>query len=187
MTSADPPKDDSASSASTPSLTGTSNGASTSSTNVLWTWFQNFADEQNMDRLKNCEQLAGILQACQAREYDQVPPLDQVRSGKKWMNYFGWRELSIVNAKGCIPEQHALWACRASSLRCGTHVQLLKKCFDEQGLEAVLGQRKTAYSSAKIPAVKDQIPCYDLQRAVGKCVAKNANELEERRSNIKHS
>ena len=158
------------------------NKAPANNSSSLWTWFQNFADEQNVGRLKDCEQLSHILKACQAKQYDEIPPLDHIGLGKKWMYFFGWRDLPVANRKGCIPEKHALWACRASAVRCGNDVRLLKQCFENEGMEAILGQPKTAYESGKKDIVRELIPCYDLQRVIGKCVAKNSKELEQRRN-----
>ena len=148
----------------------------------LWSWLQNFADDQSLGRLQQCQQLADTLRACQERQTDQAPALDEIGLGKRWMVYFGWRDMPIVNKKGCVPEQHALWGCRAVSLRCGAELQQMKSCFEEQGLEAILSQRKTAYASDKIEKVREKIPCYELQRVVGKCVAASAKEMEQRKN-----
>ncbi|CAB9499116.1 expressed unknown protein [Seminavis robusta] len=147
----------------------------------LWSWLQNFADDQSLGRLKQCQQLADSLEACQQHQAT-APALDEFGLGKRWMVYFGWRDLPIANKKGCVPEQHALWGCRALSVRCGGELQQMKKCFDEQGMEAILAQRKTAYASAKNQQVQDKIPCYELQRVVGKCVARTAKEMEQRKN-----
>ena len=58
-------------------------------------------------------------------------------------------------------------------------IGIVEDCFDQQGMEAVVGQRYTAYElTEKAQRNKEEIPCYELQRSLGDCVATRAKELE---------
>ena len=82
--------------------------------------------------------------------------------------------LSTSSSTCCPRETHALWACRAMALGCATDLVKLKKCF-----KTTLGD--TNPSSIQYNAsVQSDESCGIEQRAVGDCVLKNWNELNER-------
>ena len=141
-----------------------------------------------------------------------IPKLDEVGGGIRMLHYYGWRQTqqhmmqqqqhsnsknstpaaaaaaaTIVHQPGCIPERHAVWACRAIALGCGKELNVMKTCFDDHTAE-VLSERKTAYEQAdkkddhnsnsnKRPRA---IPCADFQKAVGKCIQESTTGLTQR-------
>ena len=98
------------------------------------------------------------------------------------LRFFHWRELPENPATACQREEHALWACRAVAVGCGEPLTKLRDCFDAVGPREVLTQKdggcyESSHQSSK---GKQTIPCAEFQEAVGKCVAKNLHELQQR-------
>lgn len=159
--------------------------------------FQEFADEQRVERLASCKALEKALKDCQ-RKRDKL--LQKLKSEEKLANdkqistpsssqsfWNRWRKprsennnpLQVSNAipndgnksqeqknppskttavLNCHREAHALWACRAKALKCGSELVTLNKCFKTDPTDS----------------------CREEQEIVGKCVIKNSSELEER-------
>ena len=177
-------------------LTPDKNTQSSSSNEVgfsVWSWdyWQEQFDHQRLQRLEQCRALQDTLKACEANHSSKkrgtttnsttTPQLDEFGGGIRMLRYYKWRDQTPVNQKGCIPEKHAMWSCRAIALACGKDMGLLRDCFDQQGIEAVVNQKYTSYEvSDKVLANKESIPCFELQRNLGDCVAKNARDLQEK-------
>jgi hypothetical protein len=153
-------------------------------------WTNKF-DEQRLERLQQCHSLNIILKQCEAMTATTnknapaektVPLLDECGPGIRMLRYYDWRHRVPVNQKGCVPERHSVWTCRAVALGCGAHLSQLKQCFDQQGIETVLSQPQTAYE-AKLDEKFDtkSIPCWELQRQLGHCVAESAKVLHDKR------
>lgn len=156
-------------------------------------WLERF-DEQRLERLQQCQALGMILKQCEAVHKEQpqknkkeqqkqtIPKLDEASVGIRMLKYYDWRYRIEVNEKGCIPEKHALWACRAVALGCGAHLGKLKACFGQQGMESVLTQPSIAYEFKDTnEEIRKVIPCAQIQQALGKCVTEKAKELQTKR------
>ena len=211
------------------------------SPSVLKERFQEFDDQQRIDRLSECRKLDKILNDCRKRNQpgkpksrytkknDNVDPIESVSIGVRNMKYFGWRgiikstspsnesandevsktddtkakptapdgpNLSVFSPQirsSCAREEHAVWACRAIVTGCGKDLSELKKCFediDEQDANfpphvRVLTSSYTNYQGIveKVgsDAIKQQIPCHEIQRRLGSCVTENGKQLLERK------
>jgi hypothetical protein len=161
--------------------------------------YQETIDEQRMERLSQCQVLAEILKACRSQQTDRLE-LEDVPMGIRSVRYFQWRDYQTPPATAkkaassstsppppsCLREEHAMWACRAVALKCGSELVRLRDCFHEQAsasavLEPPRGRRAampmTAYDSSSAVA---SLPCGDFQSAVGECVRRNAEALAER-------
>ena len=109
-------------------------------------------------------------------------------------------DLSVLHPKirsSCAREEHAVWACRAISTGCGKDLSELKKCFDDVDHDSgnlpkhvrVLTASYTNYQGIveKVgdgeasAAMKQQIPCHEIQRRLGSCVTENGKQLLERK------
>lgn len=76
----------------------------------------------------------------------------------------------------CAKEMHAIWACRSVCLGCAGDLRNLKDCFQLLP-EEVLNAHETAYE----PTLSNvTIPCRQSQEELGRCVVKNAKELQQR-------
>mmetsp|Transcript_15107 Transcript_15107/g.38064 ORF Transcript_15107/g.38064 Transcript_15107/m.38064 type:complete len:249 (+) Transcript_15107:180-926(+) len=237
---------------STPSNTDTEKASedNTSSSGSSWSsWFvspsvlkerfQEFDDQQRIDRLSECRKLDKILHECRKRNQpgkpksrytkksDKNDPIESVSIGVRNMKYFGWRgilkppsnqsandeasdadggkakptapdgpDLSVFHPQirsSCAREEHAVWACRAIATGCGKDLSELKKCFeeiDEQDANypphvRVLTSSYTNYQGIveKIgsEAIKEQIPCHEIQWRLGSCVTESGKQLLERK------
>ena len=83
---------------------------------------------------------------------------------------------SAADIPTCAKEAHALWACRSVCLGCAEHLRNLKDCFKLLP-DQVLNTPETAYE----PTMSNMaIPCRQSQEELGKCVVKNAKELQQR-------
>ena len=113
-------------------------------------------------------------------------------------------DLSIFHPKirsSCAREEHAVWACRAISTGCGKDLAELKRCFDDvdqvDEVETSGGSRlpqhirvlTSSYTNYQgivekvdgASAMKEQIPCHEIQRRLGSCVTENGKQLLERK------
>jgi hypothetical protein len=142
-------------------------------------------------------------------EHTSPPPrrqLEDFPEGIRMLRYFGWRN-RIVNDENqdrdsygiagvvpsnksssnddpCAREVHAVWACRAVALQCGSHLQQLKSCFDQHdekpNANHVLSTSETAYDCSS--SITTAIPCADQQQQLGHCVRIAAQELMKRQN-----
>jgi hypothetical protein len=163
-------------------------------------WFSKFQDDQRLERLQYCRELERVLEQCRSRRQGNHPQQQQQQSqeqgqedgieglspGLRMMKYFGWRgmlkgekphPLATHIEASCAREQHSLWACRAVSIGCGKDLGALKKCFDHEGAETILVQPKTGYEESS----SHEVPCRELQHALGSCVTDGAQKLFQRR------
>lgn len=134
----------------------------------------------------------------------QLLDMEACQAGVRMVRYFDWRESTLVAREDtsdgenpvqrvvstnddasnpnipptCAREVHSLWGCRAVSLACSSHVKELRTCFQQYDKETVLSVPYFGYQEG---VDEDRnIPCKEIQRSLGKCVAQKANELEER-------
>ena len=156
--------------------TSDSSGNSAVTASSWKAWWQDFADDQRLQRLADCRQIQEILQQCRQQQGQQNQVLEDCTPGLRMVRYFGWRNLH--NSNNCAREVHSLWGCRAISLGCGPDLVRLKECFDERG-NNLLQEPDTAYEQSTL---RDKLPCQDLQEQLGACVARRAMELEQRQS-----
>ena len=184
----------------------------------IWSrdYWTDLMDQQRLQRLEQCKILTSILDSCEAahhhhgsptkkkkkqkQRHDDVPRLDDVGPGLRMLMYYNWRNKTDVHQKGCIPERHSVWTCRAVALGCGEDLRRMKDCFDAEGIEAMLSQPRTGYSQI-VPQKKNgaasaapqqanngddsistqQVPCWEFQRAVGQCVTQQGRLLAEKK------
>lgn len=164
---------------STPSNTG--------SPTAWWNWFSDLRDDQRLERLQYCRQLEESLALCEAN--DDSKNIESFSAGLRMMKYFGWRgmlkdmpeEQSKVFVKSCARERHSVWACRAVSIGCGKELAAIKACFEEEGADVILAQAQTTYEPHQTGNSKDNVPCAELQAALGDCANKGAKELLTRK------
>lgn len=206
---ANPSRD--ASSTSPPNNNNNSRGdeddTMSSTSSSPWRWmsslperYRRTVDEQRVERLQQCRQLADVLRACREDRADR-PQLEDFPMGIRSVRYFQWRRRhdddddddAVPADPACLREEHALWSCRAVALRCGGELVRLRDCFHEHHtVTDLLGAdvTGTAYQGTQSSGddhdddakKKKNIPCADLQKAVGDCVARNAAALAERRA-----
>jgi hypothetical protein len=79
----------------------------------------------------------------------------------------------------CAKESHALWGCRAVGLGCAGHLRHLRECFQTTP-QNVLSNPNTAYEPSNNTTTRDSVPCQELQETLGRCVIKEAKELQQR-------
>jgi hypothetical protein len=167
--------------------------------------YQETIDDQRMERLAQCQVLAEILKSCRSQQTDRLE-LEDVPMGIRSVRYFQWRDYKTPAAAAkkaassstpppppsCLREEHALWACRAVALKCGSELVRLRDCFHEQAsASAVLeppsgggaAMPLTAYDSSSAVVA---LPCGDFQSAMGDCVRRNAVALAERQRSGRH-
>lgn len=146
-------------------------------------------DEQRLVRLQQCQQLAYVLKQCQKGQKDRQH-LEDFPLGFRSVKYFHWRRPpaddesapdGLTSDPNCLREQHALWACRAVSLKCGTPLVELRDCFRQHDTASLLKSPGTAYEPNKKGVDTSLIECAAFQQAVGTCVAANAEALFERK------
>jgi hypothetical protein len=157
-------------------------------------------DEQRIERLRACRSLEDILAQCHksrskskngSGDSNSRFHLEDVPAGIRMVRYFQWRDVHDFDRQ-CSRETHALWACRAGALQCGSELVQLRNCFldrqapvsghvDATDYRAVLKCSATGYEAKARNDDKD-IPCRLFQEQVGQCVAKNARLLAERES-----
>jgi hypothetical protein len=123
--------------------------------------------------------------------------IEHIVPGLRMMKYFGWRgihksaqnddedndKIKHVLDQTCAREQHALWACRAVAIGCGSELVQLRNCFDGEGAMPVLTQPQTLYESPVGSGSKKKlkkIPCGAIQQEVGQCVHKGMQALVQR-------
>jgi hypothetical protein len=128
--------------------------------------------------------------------------LENTSAGIRMLRFFHWREELSTNDVAaatamdisCQREQHAVWGCRAVAVGCGEPLTMLRDCFDAQGPLNVLGSRSRSKQetesscyyesdnklSADVAAMTEPSVCQEMQRAVGKCVAINLQQLQQR-------
>lgn len=179
-----------------------SSSSSSSTDDPLTSWFSSIksffednADEQRMERLEQCRVLEHIMTECRkTKKKSKLEGSDRVHledlpPGIRMVRYFDWRNVHDYDRK-CSREAHAVWACRASALQCGSELVQVRNCFNDlqrplpdnpnvKNYGAVLGCSATAYETKKKNAEKE-IPCRAFQEQVGLCIAKNATALAER-------
>jgi len=146
-----------------------------------WNWasFMDGMDNQRLARLRNCEKLRAILTDCQAQKKDRTQ-LEDIPMGIRSVRYYQWRDQQMEDS--CAREEHALWACRATAVRCGGELVQLRDCFTALSAEQVLDHPETAYElNSKNEGLN--IPCKALQRTMGDCIKKHTLELDERLKN----
>lgn len=143
-----------------------------------WSWakFLEGMDDQRVERLKQCDVLRQILDECQAGTHGRAQ-LEEVPMGIRSVRYFHWRDNIVEDS--CVREEHALWACRATAVKCGGELVKLRDCFEELSPERVLEGRHTAYEKSHEKGHLD-IPCQTLQKNLGDCIIKHTQELHER-------
>jgi len=134
-------------------------------------------DEQRLERLKQCRLLQDALLACRRSKQSDRQQLEDFPAGIRMVRYFHWRNIHDYD-EHCQRELHAVWACRGIALGCGADVIRMRNCFNEQGPATILNQSNAGYEN-----MKETMPCADLQRTLGRCVAKEATELEQRNRN----
>jgi hypothetical protein len=170
------------------------NGNSDDNNQSLWnsiqTWWTGIMDEERLDRLHQCRLLEDIYGECQRSNLEFDPDrvhLEDIPIGIRQVRFFDWRDNHDFD-RTCQREEHAIWACRAISLKCGTELADLKSCFDNlssrgglntKNPSTVLSRTETAYANPNAP---DDLPCRSLQQKLGQCVSKNSKELLERQA-----
>ena len=174
----------------------------------IWSreYWTDLFDQQRLQRLEQCKTLNSILDSCEAAHSHskkhhkkhkkqgggQVPHLNDIGPGLRMLMYYDWRNKIEVHQKGCIPERHSVWTCRAVALGCGEHLRRMKECFDAEGIERILSQPATAYqdpakssggdvASQQLDKRKQIIPCWEFQQAVGECVMEEGRKLAEKK------
>ena len=168
-------------------------------------WWDDLHDKQRLERLQQCQEIQARLEACQARrkpstmvDHDEaIIDIERIVPGLRMMKYFGWRgihqspensdelnqQIKTVVSQTCAREQHAMWACRAVSIGCGTELGTLKRCFDKEGPMSVLSHPQNMYEGnvpTKIKVPVREVPCGDLQHQVGQCINNGIQELYDR-------
>jgi hypothetical protein len=157
-------------------------------------------DEQRVERLQQCRILEDVAAECRRKSKKQRKKdrlhLEDLPAGIRMVRYFDWRNVHEYDTK-CIREEHAVWACRAIALQCGSELVELRSCFNDlqtpledtpyvKNYGAVLGCSHTAYETKEKEFKKKdasrEIPCRAFQEQLGRCVAKNATALGERES-----
>lgn len=178
----------------------------------LWSreYWTDLFDQQRVQRLEQCKTLNSILDSCEAahshskkhkkKQHDkkqsqgqQVPHLNDVGPGLRMLMYYDWRNKIEVHQKGCVPERHSVWTCRAVALGCGEHLRRMKECFDAEGIERILSQPATAYqdpasssggsdvAAQQLEKRQQSIPCWEFQQAMGECVMTQGRKLAEKK------
>lgn len=134
--------------------------------------YQRTMDEQRLERLRQCQDLARILQSCRQNQNHQRPQLEDLPIGIRSVRYFRWRKspeqletegqttshANNANNKqnsnhnhntdhSCIREEHALWACRGVALKCGQELVQLRDCFRQHTAPELLQATQTAYEN----------------------------------------
>lgn len=142
----------------------------------LWQQANDMIDSQRLERLKQCQKLEDTLKKCRKGDRDREQ-LEDYPEGIRMTRYFDFRNQSSEN---CQREVHAVWACRAISLSCGTELVELRRCFIQNTGE-MLTHKETAYESRGNKGASEDFPCKEFQQKVGSCIAKAASELERRR------
>lgn len=169
--------------------------------------FMVYSDSQRLDRLRKCEELHTLLQACISRRQPSsdttgnastVTKLEDTPTGMKMMRYFEWRTNELMRVTdehgetrvvavpnqsetsddSCAREAHALWACRAVTLACASKLNQLKECFDTLPKEQIISVTETAYEVGVAEGAT--VPCRMMQQQLGECVGIRAAELKER-------
>lgn len=142
-----------------------------------WGWMREkwdtTMDEQRLDRLQQCQVLTEMLRDCRSGTKNRRH-LEDTPTGIRMVRYFDWRD---VPGRNCQREEHAVWACRAVALQCGSQLAVVKSCLDETGLEKVLTAERTGYEKA---SDTDKVPCLTQQQLMGACVSQAAVELQTR-------
>eukprot|EP00977_Amphora_coffeiformis_P003971 scaffold795_cov187-Amphora_coffeaeformis.AAC.12 len=182
-----------------------------SSSTSLFSNFRETIDAQRIERLKQCQSLQGLLQACREKRPDRAQ-LEDFPMGIRSVRYFQWRHgnenshtrggASASNGtatNSCVREEHALWTCRGVALKCGGEVVRLRDCFQEYSAEELLhpDNEATAYennnhttnaTTTTTMKKKKKItpPCAEFQQALGTCVTQNAAALAERQQQYKN-
>lgn len=151
--------------------------------------FQDFSDEQRVERLRGCASVQEpALNACK-KQRDEIISMMQEQdkpekdvSQKSWLRWAGSTRkdeasnadassgdtdesssIQMHNIPNCNEQAHALWRCRGLALGCGEDVMRLEQCFKAGGLEG---------------------DCMKEQLKLGECASKNAQELEQRRKRL---
>lgn len=133
---------------------------------VRWT------EDQRMERLQSCRPLDTLLKQCRQKDAERRK-LEDFPLGIRMLRYFDWRHQEEPN---CVREEHALWACRAVALQCGSDLVQLRNCFREKGDSDILSETRTSYEAT----CENEFSCMELQRKLGSCVLKKANALVRR-------
>lgn len=132
-----------------------------------------------------------------AIEKEAERDIEHIVPGLRMMKYFGWRgihksaqnddednaKIKNVLDQTCAREQHAMWACRAVAIGCGSELVQLKNCFNAEGAMPVLTQPQTLYESPVGSGSKKKlkrIPCGAIQQEIGQCIHKGTKELVQR-------
>jgi len=135
---------------------------------------RDFVDGQRMERLRQCRDLEALLHDCRNNHHHQQQyQLEDFPMGLRLVRYFQWRN---IEAQNCVREEHAVWACRAVGLGCGTELVDLRDCFRENADDVL--EAPPAYwtkSNNESNAV-----CGQFQHAIAQCVHREATELAKR-------
>jgi hypothetical protein len=146
--------------------------------------FSSFQDDQRVERLQtHCKSLERLLTNCRETGKSSSEALEQRGLPLRNIKYFDWRGIAKDHPKIeklCTREEHLVWACRAVTIGCGRELGALKGCFQTEGALKVLSTDSTAYEYERSFS-EQQVPCQNLQKALGKCVTTGAHELYERR------
>ena len=170
-------------------------------------------DQQRLERLDRCRELEQAWNDCKQRQkhkhrhkqkgsnkLDQTKrkELEDFPMGIRMVRYFQWRDLPKQQPGGCLDgcarEEHAVWACRATALRCGPELAILKACFDSHGPLEILGNAtSTAYQAQQKEATENSAtdssstsgPCRSLQQQLGLCVTRQVEQLYQRQQKQK--
>ena len=181
-------------------------------------------DEQRMGRLQHCRIIEDVYNECRRfnklvkQQHQQsslssssdtttstmkrTMQLEDFPPGIRILKYYDWRHMHDYDHK-CSREKHAIWACRAGALQCGSHLVQLRNCFNDtvrpppgvtdplhpKNYGAVLSVGTTAYEPSKLKSNEmnrdnstnsNRIPCREFQESLGLCIATNATALAER-------
>lgn len=161
------------------------NESSSSSSSLTWMGrFAKFQDDQRLERLQtHCKSLDAMFKTCLKTRKSDSEAIEQRGLPLRSIKYFDWRGIAKDHPdveKTCAREEHLVWSCRAVAIGCGRELGELKKCFEDEGPLRILSAPGTAYEDAD-KKKKVQIPCRQVQEAMGNCINKGAYELYERR------
>lgn len=146
--------------------------------------FSSFQDDQRVERLQtHCKSLERLLNDCRKTGKSSSEALEHRGLPLRNIKFFDWRGIANDHPEienSCSREEHLVWGCRAVAIGCGRELGALKECFQLEGALKILRADSTAYEHDG-PSSTPDIPCKDVQKTVGTCVATGALDLYERR------
>lgn len=157
-----------------------------SSSSLSWTeWFAKFQDDQRLERLQtHCKSLDDLFKTCLKNRKSDSEAIEHRGLPLRSIKYFDWRDIAKEHPeveKTCAREEHLVWSCRAVAFGCGRELGALKQCFDDEGPLRILSAPGTAYEGGSDTNKKANIPCREVQEALGNCTNKGVSALYERR------